>query len=383
MEIETCPPDHCRVRYAPGIHNFHTNRSGAPPNDRATTMPSPLIRSSTSFVEQDSRYDAEHYLKTQRSLAAGSMASKHFRKASETMSNFRFPRVPASINELTGQSSNLGPNPSSGEPTASLPPTSQELTYLQDQLNPFTRILSPTSMNGTPRSSGDYYSMSNNSTETLASEYITKDHTRLHSRGARSHQVPLLASTRNNKPPEILMMGYGQITGSYTIDGSLIDQAPFEEVKRKGIIGGQGGGGVVRSDSTKQDSGFFGALGWGNIGDSLGGLLGGNELSSIKGTKSSENAKSIPILSTPQAILFVNLQLGPGESKTYSYCHSLPKGIPPTYKGRAMKVSYNLTVGTQHAAKLTQQHHVRQVDVPFKVLPGVNSKCPLHQQLLF
>ena len=340
-------------------------------------MPSPLIRSSRSFAEHGSRSDAEHYLNTERSPAAGSVASRHFRIASETLPNFRFPRVPASIDELTGQGSNIGSNPSSGDPA------SRELTNIQDQLNPFTRILSPASMNGTPRSSRDFYSMSNNSTDTLASEYIIQDHGHLHSRAAQSRQVPLLASAKNNKPHEVLMMGYGQITGSCILDGSLIDQGPFEEVKRKGIIGGQGGGGVVRSDSIKRDSGFFGALGWGNIGNSLGDLLGGNELSSIRETKSSDSAKSIPILSTPQAILFVNLQLGPGESKTYFYSHPLPKGIPPTHKGRAMNVSYNLTVGTQRAAELTQQHRVRQVDVPFRVLPAVNSKCPLHLELLF
>jgi hypothetical protein len=70
------------------------------------------------------------------------------------------------------------------------------------------------------------------------------------------------------------MMGYAQIMGSFTLDGSLINQAPFEEVKRKGVVGGQGGGGVVGVEKTKRESGLFGALGWGNIGESLGGLLG-------------------------------------------------------------------------------------------------------------
>jgi hypothetical protein len=112
-------------------------------------------------------------------------------------------------------------------------------------------------------------------------------------------------------------MGYGHITGSFTLDSSLVNQSPFEEVKRKGIIGDQGGGGVVREEKSKRDSGIFSFSGWGNIGESLGGLLGGNELSSIKETKVSSNAKSIPILSTPQSILFVDLQLRPGESRSY------------------------------------------------------------------
>ena len=338
-------------------------------------MLSPFSKTSTSFAGQGSVSDTERYLITQRSSGAGSVASRHLRKASETLSNFRFPQVPPSIDELSAQGSNIDPNHLSGEVILSLPPSHLGSNNVQVQSNPFTRILYPTSMNGTPRSSGDFYSISNNSTETLASEYVAQDNTHRPSpRAAHSRQTSPLTSIRTNKPPETLMMGYGQITGSYTIDGSLIDQAPFEEVKRKGIIGGQGGGGVVRSDSIRRESGFFGALGWGNIGDSLGGFLGSNELSSIKETKGIEGLKSIPILATPQAILFVNLQLGPGESQTYLYSHPLPKGIPPTHKGRAMRVSYRLTVGTQRAAKAAQQNHICHVDVPFRVLPGVNSK---------
>ena len=348
----------------------YANEFSAPTNDRATTMPSPLFRSSTSSAELGAGSDVNYYRKTQRNPTTGPMTSRHFRKASETLSNFRFPQVSASIDELFGQGPNSHPNILSDEETASLASGPLRSSNVQDQANSFTRILSPTSMNGTPRSSGDFYSISNNSTETLASEYVTHDN----SGTVHRRQTTLPASMRNNKLPEVLMMGYGQITGSYILDGSLVDQAPFEDVKRKGIIGSQGGGGVVRNDSTKRDSGFLGALGLGNIADSLGGLLGGNELSSIKEIKGSDNSKSIPILSTPQAILFVNLKLGPGESKTYSYSHPLPKGIPPTHRGRAIKVSYNLIVGTQRAAKAARQHHVRQVDIPFRVLPSVNGK---------
>ncbi|KAG7008384.1 maintenance of ploidy protein mob1 [Physcia stellaris] len=170
------------------------------------------------------------------------------------------------------------------------------------------------------------------------------------------------------------MMGYGHITGSFTLDSSLINQGPFEEVKRKDIIGDQGGGGVVRVENRKRDSGVFGFSGWGNIGESLGGFLGGRELSSIKETRVSSNSKSIPILSTPQSILFVDLQLQPGESRSYKYRHSLPRGLPPTHRGRAIKVTYNLVVGTQRAARGGSELNVRHVDIPFRVLPGVNGR---------
>jgi hypothetical protein len=173
--------------------------------------------------------------------------------------------------------------------------------------------------------------------------------------------------------PETLMMGYAQVSGSFVLDGSLVNQGPFQEVKRKGVLGGQGGGGVVGVDRKKRDSGLFGAFGWGNIGESIGGLLGGGELSSIKEMRTIANSRAIPLLSTPQSILFVDLQLKPGESRRYSFKFTLPKGLPPSHKGRAIKVSYNITIGIQRPGSSNEQR-IRSIDVPFRVFGAVNCK---------
>ena len=170
------------------------------------------------------------------------------------------------------------------------------------------------------------------------------------------------------------MMGYVQLMGSFVLDGSLVNTAPFEEVKRKGVIGGQGGGGVVGVELQKKNNSIFGAFGWDSIGESLGDLLGSSEPSSLREMKGVANSRSVPILSTPQSILFVDLRLGPGESKSFSYTHYLPRGIPPTHKGRAVKINYNLVIGTQRAQSDTQQHLMRHVDVPFRVLPSVSGR---------
>ncbi|MCJ1251123.1 hypothetical protein MMC30_008354 [Trapelia coarctata] len=238
---------------------------------------------------------------------------------------------------------------------------------------PTARVLSPVSMAGTPRSSMDFYTMSNNSSETLASEYIGPNPGRQPGRNGHSRQPshlgPVISHTRL---PETLMMGYVQLMGSFTLDGSLVNSAPFETVKRKGVIGGQGSGGVVGVDRPKKDSGLFGALGWSSIGESIGGFLGGSELSSIREMKGIANTNSVPIITTPQSILFVDLKLAPGESKSFWYTHTLPRGVPPTHKGRAMKISYQLVIGTQRAQSTAQQHIVKHVEVPFRVLAGVN-----------
>jgi RAB6A-GEF complex partner protein 2 len=173
------------------------------------------------------------------------------------------------------------------------------------------------------------------------------------------------------------MMGYIRIAGSFVLDGALVNQAPFEEVKRKGVVGGQGGGGVVGVETNKRNTGLFGGFGWGNIGESIGGLLGNGEMSSIKEMRGIANSKAIPIISTPQSVLFVDLRLNPGESKSYKYSFTLPKGLPPTHRGKVVKISYKLIIGTQRAASGKGQQHMRQIEIPFRVLGGVDSKSTL------
>jgi len=171
------------------------------------------------------------------------------------------------------------------------------------------------------------------------------------------------------------MMGYAQIMGSFTLEGSLVNQAPFEDLKRKAIVGSHGGGGVVGVERTsKRDSGLFGAFGWSNIGESLGGLLGGNELSSIKEMGRMASSKAIPLVTTPPSILFVDLKLKPGEKKAFRYRFQMPRGLPPSFRGRAIKVVYQLVVGTQRsAAGKGKEQQVKSVEVPFRVFGSIDS----------
>lgn len=238
------------------------------------------------------------------------------------------------------------------------------------------RILAPASLGtGTPRSSGEFYSMSNNSSETLASEYPAQPAIRP---GARPPHLRLhsMSSVKAPRQSESIMMGYAQIHGSFTLDGSLVDLAPFEQVKKKAVVGGQGGG-VVGVETMKRDSGLLGGFGWGSISNSIGELLGGGELSSIRDMRGIANSKSIPLLSTPQSILFVDMKLAPGESRAFEYVFRMPRGLPPTHRGKAAKITYSLVIGTQRAGGRREQR-VRSVEVPFRVLGGVNS----HGELL-
>ena len=339
-------------------------------------MPPPLFRASTSTPGQSPSSGFPASPKVQSSPITASdywTAPTTTRRPSASISSsFKFPHASPSGREMYHV-----PAPSI-RPSAShshqLSRPGEDPTNGMSHSNPMTRVLSPANNNSTPRSSTDFYSMSNNSTETLASEYVHQSSDRLPHRPAYRQRQSHVTSTKHQKLPETLMMGYAQIIGSFTVDGALVNQAPFEDVKRRGALGGQSGGGVVGLESDKRDSGLFGTLGWSSLGESLGGLLGGGELSSIKEIKDNAKSKSIPIITSPQSILFVDLRLEPGESKSYTYSHPLPRSIPPSYKGRAIKITYNLVIGTQRPKMTHQQHHVRHVDIPFRVLPGVSGK---------
>ncbi|XP_037757820.1 RAB6A-GEF complex partner protein 2 [Chelonia mydas] len=69
------------------------------------------------------------------------------------------------------------------------------------------------------------------------------------------------------------------------------------------------------------------------------------------------------ILSTPPKILFCDLRLDPGESKSYSYCETLPVDGPPSFRGQSVKYVYKLTVGCQRVSS-----PIKLLRVPFRVL---------------
>lgn len=239
-------------------------------------------------------------------------------------------------------------------------------------LHPISRVITESSAGGTPRSSGDFYSMSNHSDETLASElpYQSQANGRLPANQLHSRQASRSMRHNDTAPaePETLMMGHAQTMGHFTLDGSLVNAAPFEDVKRKGV---QGGGGVIGVErSTKRASGMFGAFSWGNLGESIGGLLGNDDMSSIAQMKATASSKTVPLLSTPQSLLFVDLCLAPGESSSYHYSFALPRGLPPTYRGRAIKISYHISLGIQRPGG----QPVKQIEIPFRVLGSVNNR---------
>lgn len=294
--------------------------------------------------------------------------------------DFKFPPAPPTPNEPTSNHSTTATNDESSA-TATRPPsgpsardTPPSLTQ-QAHLAPVTKIISNSSVNGSSRSSGEFYSLSNNSTETLESEYTNYGPNRLRSNLSRHRRhYSSVEPTGKSSDSLTLLMGYAQISASFTVDGSLINQAVFEEVKRKGVVGSQGSsaGGPAAAEKTRRNGGLLSALGWNAIEESISGLLSSGDLNGLRDMRGVTSSKSIPLLSTPQSLLFVDLRLAPGEEKSFSFSFTLPRGLPASHKGKAIKFSYNLVIGTQRPSGPKEVQQVNRINVPFRVFSGVN-----------
>lgn len=114
------------------------------------------------------------------------------------------------------------------------------------------------------------------------------------------------------------------------------------------------------------------------------------------------DTRTTPVISTPPSILFVDLDLAPGETKKcmcfflyislfsalvppasflcnsflflVSYKLKLPNDIPPSHRGKAIRFTYSLVVGTQRANTTPSGGQGQVVQIPFRVLNHVSGK---------
>uniref|UniRef100_A0A1Y1MV04 RAB6A-GEF complex partner protein 2 n=1 Tax=Photinus pyralis TaxID=7054 RepID=A0A1Y1MV04_PHOPY len=69
-------------------------------------------------------------------------------------------------------------------------------------------------------------------------------------------------------------------------------------------------------------------------------------------------------LSTKPKILFCDLRLLPGQSKTYIFKEKIPSDSPPSYRGQLVKYSYKLIIGTQRV-----NAPIKLLKIPLRILP--------------
>jgi len=92
-----------------------------------------------------------------------------------------------------------------------------------------------------------------------------------------------------------------------------------------------------------------------------------DELSGTSGTAKGSKAVALSasrvVSATKPTILFCDLRLLPGESKSFWYREILPLEGPPSFRGQILRYAYKLTIGTQRI-----HSHIRLLHVPIKVL---------------
>ena len=216
------------------------------------------------------------------------------------------------------------------------------------------------------------------------------------SRGSRQfqHQLTRSGSTylqsQRSQTTSGLLMGYVQLQGYFVVDDELIDANEFSRVKTQGVVVGPNGGiGYGSSNGSGLLQGLASGLGsLLQIRDSAGGGSSPDRTSSPdRASHSRGNSRSgrsnskvrtdiakndaIPIFSTPQSLLFVDLKLSPGETRSYSYRLELPETLPPSCRAKSIRIHYNLVVGIQ---KLDQRGRPQPKTtlVPFRVFPHVS-----------
>ncbi|KAI9249576.1 Rgp1-domain-containing protein [Helicostylum pulchrum] len=150
------------------------------------------------------------------------------------------------------------------------------------------------------------------------------------------HSSPLKHSST-----EHLLCGFAQVVGSFVVDPNLINLNEFDPLKHYTMYNPQGG-------------------------------FGGGGGSMVAKTDASLDARTLPVFSTPPSILFVDLDLAPGETKKFSYKIQLPNDIPPSHRGKAIRFNYYLVVGTQKASILKQPTQGQVVQIRFRVLNHVS-----------
>ncbi|KAI8598204.1 Rgp1-domain-containing protein [Dissophora ornata] len=146
---------------------------------------------------------------------------------------------------------------------------------------------------------------------------------------------------------EALLWGSVQVVGQFMVDGSFIKQQEFESLKTKTMYRPTGSSG--------------------------GGAIGGGTLGTVNSSDWRDRANAnrlFPVFSTPPSILFVDLQLAPGESTSYTYQIELPEDLPPSHRGKTIRFAYNLVLGVQRGSVHTP---AKSVQLPFRLYNNISA----------
>lgn len=105
----------------------------------------------------------------------------------------------------------------------------------------------------------------------------------------------------------------------------------------------------------------------------IGGALGSWVPTNAAGARTQNG---VPLLISSPTVLFSELVMEPGESQTFSLKILLPKSIPPSFRGRAACIAYDLVVVAKRNMLESSAYVVR---IPFRVLARVGTDGSLNE----
>lgn len=176
-----------------------------------------------------------------------------------------------------------------------------------------------------------------------------------------------------------MLMGYAQLQGYFVVDKDLIDPNEFSHVKTQGVVvrpnGGigyssQSGAGLLQGLTSGIGSLLKVRDGEVNSSSEFLSRIPGRSGTPVMGSKGPDN-ESFPVFSTPQSLLFVDLKLNPGESRSFSYKMELPKSLPPSCRAKSLSIHYNLVIGIQKLDSRGRPQPKTTL-IPFRVFPHVD-----------
>lgn len=209
---------------------------------------------------------------------------------------------------------------------------------------------------------GDHANSIANNNEVKRNRSNTNDHERLVANNLPTSNHgprPSVSINRNQHPDdnkEGLLMGYVQLQGYFELDNS-INKESFASLRKHGAMVGKTGLGY-----SNNNGGFFKGL---------------TNFLHVNENKSED--ERYPILSTPQSLLFVDLKLQPGETKSFGYSIQLPTTLPPTCRNKLIKIQYVMAIGTQKL-DFKGRPAPRIIHAPFRIYPNVDpeGEMPIH-----
>ncbi|SJX63674.1 uncharacterized protein SRS1_14424 [Sporisorium reilianum f. sp. reilianum] len=388
---------------SPFIHPWSVSsnlNNSKPASHRATQ--------STSFPSQRSRNElGMGHPALPPSTPTKPSASSSSRAESDRSS----PNPPSRVSSLPGlatkrtPSAPISPNHSHSRKKSVAQVQAQDLTEAFELDSPSAASPSPShvpnSWLGThneQNASSSFYAMGRNDTmESVFRESITD--------WSQSKRRPSISQSPLHSPiyppphafapgTEKILWSFAQIAGTIEIDESLIKPGDFENLKRRLAYGDLTGANA----SPHSVPGTPRTLGGGDLGQTPDAqatpsgwssylrspFAGRSQQQQHRRTGSTLQdaqertlqSRSVPTFSTPPSIVAVDLLLAPGESKTFQFQLRLPVDLPPSYQGKAVRLKYVLTLGTNRSdayAAATRAQTSRLIQIPIRIYNHVGA----------